>query len=116
MNIQGLQKLTLLDYPEHVAATLFTGGCQLNCPYCHNSELISGPFGPGEDTDAVLAGVADGDEVSGYARDAVAWAVENGYVASNGNLIDPQGTVYRGRVVTIAVRYQPEQANLITRS
>ena len=68
------------------------------------------------DTDAVLAGVADGDEVSGYARDAVAWAVENGYVASNGNLIDPQGTVYRGRVVTIAVRYQPEQANLITRS
>ena len=55
MNIQGLQKLTLLDYPEHVAATLFTGGCQLNCPYCHNSELISGPFGPGEDTDAVLA-------------------------------------------------------------
>ena len=48
MNIQGLQKLTLLDYPEHVAATLFTGGCQLNCPYCHNSELISGPFGPGK--------------------------------------------------------------------
>ena len=33
------------------------------------------------DTDAVLAGVADGDQVSGYARDAVAWAVENGYIA-----------------------------------
>ena len=71
MNIQGLQKLTLLDYPEHVAATLFTGGCQLNCPYCHNSELISGPFGPGEDTDAVLAflkkrqGLLDGVCVSG---------------------------------------------------
>lgn len=71
MNIQGLQKLTLLDYPEHVAATLFTGGCQLNCPYCHNSELISGPFGPGEDTEAVLAflkkrqGLLDGVCVSG---------------------------------------------------
>lgn len=71
MNIQGLQKLTLLDYPEHVAATLFTGGCQLNCPYCHNSELITGPFGPGEDTEAVLAflkkrqGLLDGVCVSG---------------------------------------------------
>ena len=65
------------------------------------------------DTDAVLAGVADGDQVSSYARDAVAWAVENGYVASNGNLIDPQGSVYRARVVTIAVRYQPEQLDTI---
>ncbi|WP_346695129.1 S-layer homology domain-containing protein [Thermophilibacter mediterraneus] len=65
------------------------------------------------DTDAVLAGVADGDQVSSYARDAVAWAVENGYVASNGNLIDPQGSVYRARVVTIAVRYQPEQLHVI---
>ena len=60
------------------------------------------------DTDAVLAEVADGDKVSGYARDAVAWAVSEGYVASNGNLIDPQGTVYRARAVVIAVRYQPE--------
>ena len=65
------------------------------------------------DTDSVLAGVADGDKVSSYARDAVAWAVENGYVASNGNLIDPQGSVYRARVVTIAVRYQPEQLHVI---
>ena len=61
----------------------------------------------------MLAGVADGDQVSSYARDAVAWAVENGYVASNGNLIDPQGSVYRARVVTIAVRYQPEQLDTI---
>ncbi|WP_072374622.1 S-layer homology domain-containing protein [Thermophilibacter mediterraneus] len=60
------------------------------------------------DTDAVLGAVADGDKVSGYARDAVAWAVSKGYVASNGNLIDPQGTVYRARAVVIAVRYQPE--------
>lgn len=71
MNIQGLQKLTLLDYPEHVAATLFTGGCQLNCPYCHNSELIQGPFGTGEAPADVLAflkkrqGLLDGVCVSG---------------------------------------------------
>ena len=41
MNIYGLQKTTLLDYPEHVAATLFTGGCNFRSPYCHNSELLS---------------------------------------------------------------------------
>lgn len=41
MKICGFQKLTLLDYPEHVAATIFTGGCNYRCPFCHNSELIS---------------------------------------------------------------------------
>lgn len=39
----GLQKTTLLDYPGHVAATLFTHGCPLRCPYCHNPELVTGP-------------------------------------------------------------------------
>ena len=36
----GLQKLTLLDYPGKVACTLFTGGCNLRCPYCQNSDLV----------------------------------------------------------------------------
>lgn len=40
MNIQGLQKLTLLDYPGKVACTVFTGGCNMRCPYCHNSALV----------------------------------------------------------------------------
>ncbi len=40
MLILGLTKTTLLDYPEHVAATLFTGGCNFRCPYCHNRALI----------------------------------------------------------------------------
>uniref|UniRef100_UPI0023529523 S-layer homology domain-containing protein n=1 Tax=Thermophilibacter mediterraneus TaxID=1871031 RepID=UPI0023529523 len=62
-----------------------------------------------EDVDAVLAGVADGDQVSGYAREAVAWAVENEFLAKDGNLIDPQGTIYRARAVKIAVDFQPEQ-------
>lgn len=39
----GLQKTTLIDFPGHVAATLFTHGCPLRCPYCHNPELITGP-------------------------------------------------------------------------
>lgn len=43
MNICGLQKTTLLDFPGHVAAVVFTGGCNFQCPFCHNSSLISGP-------------------------------------------------------------------------
>ena len=42
MKIQGIQKLTLLDYPEHVACTIFLGGCDFRCPFCHNFELVEG--------------------------------------------------------------------------
>jgi pyruvate formate lyase activating enzyme len=38
----GLLKTSLLDYPGEVAAVLFTHGCNLRCPYCHNPKLISG--------------------------------------------------------------------------
>lgn len=40
MKICGLQKTTLLDFPGRVAATVFTGGCNFRCPFCHNSELL----------------------------------------------------------------------------
>ena len=40
IKISGMQKLTLLDYPEHMAATLFVPGCNFRCPFCHNSELL----------------------------------------------------------------------------
>ena len=40
MLISGLQKLTLLDYPGKVACTVFTGGCNLRCPFCHNAPLV----------------------------------------------------------------------------
>ncbi len=43
MEIKGLNKTTLLDYPGHVAATVFTGGCNFRCPYCHNSDLVLSP-------------------------------------------------------------------------
>ncbi len=43
MNIQGFQKLTLLDYPGKMACTLFTAGCNLRCPFCHNSRLVLNP-------------------------------------------------------------------------
>ena len=40
MKLQGLQKLTLLDYPEKVACTVFTAGCNFRCPFCHNASLV----------------------------------------------------------------------------
>jgi len=43
MNIQGYQKLTLLDFPGRVACTVFTGGCNLRCPFCHNARLVLTP-------------------------------------------------------------------------
>ncbi len=40
MLIKGLQKLTLLDFPDHIACTVFTGGCNFRCPFCHNASLV----------------------------------------------------------------------------
>lgn len=40
MQICGFQKTTLLDYPGHVAATVFTGGCNFRCPFCQNGDLV----------------------------------------------------------------------------
>lgn len=40
MKIYGFNKTTLLDYPEHVASTIFTGGCNFRCPFCHNKDLV----------------------------------------------------------------------------
>ena len=40
MVIGGLQKLTLLDFPEHVACSVFLKGCNFCCPFCYNSSLI----------------------------------------------------------------------------
>jgi len=40
MNFGGIQKLSLLDYPDKTCCTLFTLGCNFRCPYCHNSSII----------------------------------------------------------------------------
>lgn len=41
MQFSGFQKLTLLDFPGHVACTLFTAGCNFRCPFCHNAGLVT---------------------------------------------------------------------------
>lgn len=59
MNINGFNKLTLLDYPGHIAVTIFIGGCNMRCPFCHNASLVtraaSQPIIPQEKILAVLS-------------------------------------------------------------
>lgn len=43
MQLYGLNKLTLLDYPEHLACTAFTATCNFRCPFCHNGSLVLSP-------------------------------------------------------------------------
>ena len=40
MKIKGLQKLTLLDFPGEIACTVFLGGCNFRCPFCHNASIV----------------------------------------------------------------------------
>lgn len=55
IKICGLQKTTLLDFPEHVAATIFLGGCNFRCPFCHNAELL-GSDAPAQYTEREILG------------------------------------------------------------
>lgn len=56
MKICGLNKTTLLDYPGKVAATVFLGGCNFRCPFCHNGGLVLRPGDELEiEKEAVLA-------------------------------------------------------------
>ena len=40
----GIEKLSLVDYEGKLACTLFTGGCNFRCPFCHNSSLVKNAF------------------------------------------------------------------------
>lgn len=72
MQFHGFQKMTLLDFPGKVACTLFTGGCNYRCPFCHNALLVTQIEGAGDYTDeTVLAflkkrvGLLDGVAITG---------------------------------------------------
>ena len=72
MRIKGLQKMTLLDFPSHVACTVFLGGCNFRCPFCHNAGLVLRPLDapdvPKEEFFSFLKkrqGVLDGVAVTG---------------------------------------------------
>jgi pyruvate formate lyase activating enzyme len=40
MQLAGLQKTSVIDFPDQISAVVFTQGCNFHCPYCHNSQLI----------------------------------------------------------------------------
>ena len=71
MRIQGLQKLTLLDYPGRTACTVFLSGCNFRCPFCHNAPLLTAADEDGMDEDELLAflkkrqGLLDGVAITG---------------------------------------------------
>ncbi len=71
MKIYGLQKMTLLDFPGRVACTVFLGGCDFRCPFCHNFELADGSAGPVMEADELFAflekrrGLLDGVAITG---------------------------------------------------
>ena len=71
MKIHGLQKMTLLDFPGRVACTVFLGGCDLRCPYCHNYELATGKVPPIMEEEELFAflkkrqGLLDGVAITG---------------------------------------------------
>ena len=46
MKFSGLQKVSLIDYPNKVASVLFTPGCNLRCPFCHNWRIVMDPKPP----------------------------------------------------------------------
>ena len=71
MKIHGLQKMTLLDFPGRVACTVFFGGCDMRCPFCHNAELLDGTAPAIMDDEELLAflkkrqGLLDGVALTG---------------------------------------------------
>ena len=71
MQIHGLQKMTLLDFPGKVACTVFVDGCNFRCPFCHNSELLGVGFPPLMNDGELLAflekrkGILDGVCITG---------------------------------------------------
>ena len=72
MVFHGFQKMTMLDYPGHVACTLFTAGCNFRGPFCHNEPLVTHVIGNDVHTEEeVLAylerrrGIIDGVCITG---------------------------------------------------
>lgn len=72
MIFSGFQKLTLLDFPGHVACTLFTKGCNFRCPFCHNALLVTETEGGEEHSEEEVlsylkkrVGVLDGVCITG---------------------------------------------------
>ena len=71
LNIQGLQKTTLLDFPGYVASTVFLAGCNMRCPFCHNMNIVTSGDAPAYTEEEILkflsgrSGLIDGVCITG---------------------------------------------------
>ena len=73
MEFKGIQKITLLDYPDKVATIAFVGGCNFRCGYCYNRDLVLNP--------QALPSIPE-EEVLGYLETNKSWL--DGLVVSGG--------------------------------
>ena len=126
----GSQNLTLLDYPGHMACILFTCGCNMHCPYCHNKSLVQPELFPKEifvwDLLEKRKNILDGVVISGgepllYETEDVLRRIKDmGYLIK----LDTNGTspeklerlIKNGFVdyVAMDVKHIPEKYNLAT--
>lgn len=116
MLICGLQKLSLLDYPDKMAATVFTGGCNFRCPFCHNAPLVTDvqrcPVISEEEVLELLkkrAGILDGVCITGGEpllqrdiREFIARVKDIGYLVkldTNGSMPDRLGELIKSGLI-----------------
>ena len=91
MKFHGLQKMTLLDYPGKVACTVFTGGCNFRCPFCHNALLV---------TEIDNSSVYDEDEIIDFLSKRV--GLLDGVCVTGGEpLIHPSAAKFIARVKSL---------------
>lgn len=70
MKILGIEKVSLVDFPSKICAVVFTSGCNMRCPFCHNSEIVYDTVNPIAEDDVIdylisRKNVLDGVCVSG---------------------------------------------------
>ena len=129
IHFYGLQKTTLLDYPGYVACILFTRGCNMKCPFCHNKSLLTGNqqkpinfWGFLEKRKGILDGVviSGGEPLLHETEDVLSRIKDMGYRIK----LDTNGTspeklerlIKNGFVdyVAMDVKHIPEKYNLAT--
>ncbi|MCM1101014.1 MAG: anaerobic ribonucleoside-triphosphate reductase activating protein [Acetatifactor muris] len=110
MRIYGFQKTTLLDYPEHVAATIFTGGCNFRCPFCQNAGLVLPRKNATSGAEVPDAGLRDAEVLdAGFEGDIIPEAQVWAHLQKRRNVLD--GVCITGGEPTL----QPDLEDFIIR-
>jgi len=110
MHVKGWVRSSLIDYPEHIAAVLFTGGCNFRCPMCHNRDLVLNP--------GALPDLA-GEEILGFLGNRV--GLLDGVVVSGGEpMLQPDLAAFIRRIRELGFQvkldtngYSPEKLAIL---